>query len=128
MLKSELVLNIGPIMRAVRKYSNLQQWEFAEILGSSQAMISKIKNQTHEPELILWFRFLDAFNIKDTKCFLNNSIELDETLFDILKSNGSYLEYNKRFQHTFRDNLRFISIRNFSKRSNCSPTSQENSI
>lgn len=91
MLSDELALNTGPLFRAVRKFLNLQQWEFADILGSSQAMISKIENQIHTPDLIIWFRFLDSFNIKDSRCFLKNSIELDESFFQSLRSNGSYL-------------------------------------
>ncbi len=98
MLNSELVLNIGPIIRAVRKFFNLQQWELANTLGITQGNLSKIENQLHAPDLIIWYRFLDSFNVRDSKCFLNNSIEIDESFFLALRSNGSYLAPNFDFK------------------------------
>lgn len=91
MVSKETNNSIAAIFKATRKFHRLQQTEFSTILGVTQGTISKIEAASMSPELNLWFRFLKAFNIKDPYCFTYYGVELDDSAFQKLKTEGSSL-------------------------------------
>lgn len=90
-MTKEINSSIAVLFKSTRKFSRLQQTEFAALLGVTQGTISKIEASSMSPELGLWFKFLRAFNVQDPYCFTYYGVEFDETLFQSLKTSGSAL-------------------------------------
>lgn len=86
------------LFRATRKFHKLQQTEFAAILGVTQGTISKVEAASMAPDISLWFNFLKAFNIQDPYCFTYCALELNESAFQTLKTEGSLL--TPKFEYT----------------------------
>jgi DNA-binding XRE family transcriptional regulator len=63
------------LIRAVRREKHIPQTELCEVLGVSQATLSKIENQETEPSVVVWLRFCDLFRIP-------SSLPLDPRGFD----------------------------------------------
>lgn len=89
---------IGPVFKATRTFYRLSQKEFATILGVTQGSISKIESHELTTELSLWFRFLKRFKIVDPYCFTSGYVEFKESVFEILKTQGSFLAPNFDFK------------------------------
>lgn len=87
----EINNSVCVLFKATRKFHRLQQTEFAAILGVTQGTISKIESATMAPDLSLWFNFLKSFDIQDPYCFTYNALELNDSAFNKLKSEGSNL-------------------------------------
>lgn len=98
----EINKSVCALFKATRKFHRLQQTEFAAILGVTQGTISKIEAAAMPPDLSLWFNFLKSFDIQDPYCFTYNALELNDTAFLKLKTEGSSLLPTFDFQ---KDNL-----------------------
>lgn len=83
--------SIASLIKATRKFHRLQQTEFSAILGVTQGTISKIEAASMGPELGLWFKFLQAFNIQDPYCFTYHGLEFEQNAFAKLQTEGSAL-------------------------------------
>jgi DNA-binding XRE family transcriptional regulator len=86
------------IFCATRKFNGLLQSEFAGIVESSQATISKIESNAMSVDLELWFNLLRKFKIIDPYCFMYGGVEFKKESFDILKVNPSNLAPRFDFQ------------------------------
>ncbi|NOT78681.1 MAG: helix-turn-helix transcriptional regulator [Bacteriovoracaceae bacterium] len=83
--------NIAVLFRAIRKFNGLYQADFAKMLGVTQGTISKIESGLLSPELILWFKFLKVFNIKDPYCFTYKGVEFGSDVFQGMATKTSRL-------------------------------------
>lgn len=90
-MSKEINSSIAVLFKSTRKFHRLQQTEFSAILGVTQGTISKIESGSMSPELGLWFKFLRAFNIQDPYCFTYYGLELNESAFSNLKTEGAAL-------------------------------------
>jgi DNA-binding XRE family transcriptional regulator len=90
-MSKEINSSIAVLFKSTRKFHRLQQTEFAAILGVTQGTISKIESGSMGPELGLWFKFLRAFDIQDPYCFTYYGLELNESAFSKLKTEGAAL-------------------------------------
>lgn len=90
-MSKEINSSIAVLFKSTRKFHRLQQTEFSAILGVTQGTISKIEAGSMSPELGLWFKFLRAFNIQDPYCFTYYGLELNESAFSTLKTEGAAL-------------------------------------
>lgn len=90
-MSKEINSSIAVLFKSTRKFHRLQQTEFSAILGVTQGTISKIEAGSMSPELGLWFKFLRAFNIQDPYCFTYYGLELNESAFKNLKTEGAAL-------------------------------------
>jgi len=90
-MSKEINSSIACLFKSTRKFHRLQQTEFSAILGVTQGTISKIESGSMSPELGLWFKFLRAFNIQDPYCFTYYGLELNESAFQTLKTEGAAL-------------------------------------
>ena len=90
-MSKEISESIAVLFKSTRRFNRLQQTEFAAILGVTQGTISKIEAGAMSPDLELWFKFLRAFNIQDPYCFTYNGIELNDSSFAHLRTDGSAL-------------------------------------
>ena len=86
------------IFSATRKFNGLLQAEFASLVGSSQATISKIESNAMSVDLELWFNLLRMFKILDPYCFLHGCVEFKKECFEILKASPSQLAPKFDFQ------------------------------
>jgi DNA-binding XRE family transcriptional regulator len=86
------------IFSATRKFNGLLQSEFASVVESSQATISKIESGSMSVELELWFNLLRKFKIIDPYCFMYGGLEFKKECFEILKVNPSNLAPRFDFQ------------------------------
>ena len=90
-MSKEINSSIAVLFKSTRRFHRLQQTEFSAILGVTQGTISKIEAASMSPELGLWFKFLRAFNIQDPYCFTYYGLELSQSAFQNLKTEGASL-------------------------------------
>lgn len=83
--------SIAVLFRAIRKFNGLYQADFAKILGVTQGTISKIESGLLGPELILWFKLLKVFKIKDPYCFTYKGLEFSSEVIQGLATTPSRL-------------------------------------
>lgn len=88
---------IANIFKSCRSFHKLHQSEVAKILHVSQGAVSKAELGICKIELKFWFNFLKAFNIQDPYCFTYDAFELDESVFNNLKREGSSLAPQFKF-------------------------------
>lgn len=90
-MSKEINDSVCNLFKATRKFHKLQQTEFAAILGVTQGTVSKVESASMAPDLNLWFKFLKSFDIQDPYCFTYNALELNDSAFTKLKTDGSPL-------------------------------------
>lgn len=98
MITTDSIKNIADIIRALRKYNQLQQSELANILGVTQGTISKVESGNMQPDLGLWLNFVKTFNIADPYCFTYGGVELHGDTFEVLKKGHSALLPKFKFE------------------------------
>ena len=60
-----------------KKYGHLNQTEFAALLGISQAYLSEIENNVHQPTIKRFQEFAKRLNIKDWRSLIVDEQESD---------------------------------------------------
>ncbi|MGE5631363.1 MAG: helix-turn-helix domain-containing protein [Caulobacteraceae bacterium] len=58
-----------------RKYKHMNQTEFAHLLGISQAYLSEIENNVHQPSIKKFQEFAKKLNMKDWRSLIVDEYE-----------------------------------------------------